>query len=300
MADLATYCAQDLVSDADLCGDFAAWLEQDGCDRQHIVEWLCGNEVRLSLAGQASCRVVQKLLEVLGGILRDLLVTRLLSHTLELLESPHGNHVLTKIIEVIPRPGLEAFIARLELHGAWAVARHRFGCRVVERLVEHGTEQQMCRLMDQWVLHAEELSRHQYGNFVIQSVLEHGSPDRRQSILQQLLPGLPQLATHRTASHVVQQALNHVSPEGQRAMAGALLQRQPPHSLPEVAASRYGSYVVEELCSVVQGDAGWEALRQLERALPAALDASTHFARVAVKLGLAEPSIQAGEAEAHH
>jgi len=301
IGDLATYCPEDLVENTEFCDEMIAFLDTRGRDEAHLVDWLAGYEVRLSLASRCSCRVVQKLLEVLGAASRDQLVAQLLPHTLELLESLHGNHVLTKIIEVIPRPGLDAFITRLELHGARAVAKHRLGCRVVERLVEHGTEQQMCRLLDEWVQLAEELSRHQYGNFVIQSVLEHGAPPRRQGIVQQLLPSLPQLATHRTASHVVQKALNHISLEGQRAMAMALLQASPPSSLPEVAASRYGSFVVEELCCAVQGDAGREALRQLAGALPGALEASPHFARVAVRLGLAEerPS-HAPEAVAHH
>merc|ERR1740139_1532410 len=105
-------------------------------------------------------------------------------------------------------------------------------------------------MVDEFVNRSEELSRHQYGNFVIQHLLEHGSCFRRAGVLQRLLPFLPYLSTHRTASHVVQQALNHSSAEGRQALVEALLQAEPPYMLVQLAASRYGSYVVEALHNV--------------------------------------------------
>merc|ERR1712242_218171 len=167
-----------------------------------------------------------------------------------------------------------------------AVARHRFGCRVPERLVEHGTAAQMASLCDQCAFHAEELSRHEFGNFVVQSLLEHGTSQRRRAIVQQLLPTLPQLACHRTASHVVQKAVNYSGEQGRWDLASALLQAHAPHSFAEVAATRYGSFVVEELRSVLGGDGlGMEAQRLLAAA-PMELRELPDFQRVAVKYGL--------------
>jgi hypothetical protein len=251
-------------------------------DVEHILE----HALQLALAGQSSCRAVQKLLGVLGGPARDKLVAQLWPGTLSLLESLHGNHVLTKAIESVPRQALGPFIRQLESLGCRVLARHRFGCRVFERLVEYGTEDEMAAMIDQCIEHTEELSRHQYGNFVIQSLLEHGSDARRHSLVERLLPIVPQLATHRTASHVVQQALKYSSEEDQTAIARVLLCSPEPHSFVEVVASRYGSYVAEELHATfgVEGP-GKAAQRLVLGALPAYRD-SPSFVRVATTFKL--------------
>lgn len=159
------------------------------------------------------------------------------------------------------------------------------GSRVLERLMEHGTEDQMCTLVDQCIELAEELSRHPFGIFFIQSLLEHGAQHRRETIVQQLLPFVPKLAVHRTARHVVQKTLNYSDEAGRVAIAQKLLSAQSP-SLEEVADSRYGSYVVEELRNIfgLEGP-GADVQIRLEHALPE-LRHSPFFARVAGTFGL--------------
>merc|ERR1719210_1594897 len=207
------------MEDASLCKEVMSLLDGSSGDKHLLLEWLRGEELQVALGGQGSCRVVQKMLEVFGGPARNALAARLAQGTLALYESPHGNHVLTKIIEVAPRPALQPIIQQLEAQGCRVVARHRFGSRVLERLVEHGTEDQMCTLVDQCTDLAEELSRHPFGNFFIQSLLEHGAQHRRETIVQQLLPFVPKLAVHRTACHVLQKALNYSDEAGRVAIA---------------------------------------------------------------------------------
>lgn len=283
----ATMAPSDYTNNAEACKTLMAELEQSEGSRTDVVQWVIQHAIELSLASH-SCRIVQRLLEILGGKSLTGLLERLHPHTVELYESPHGNHVLTKAIEVMPRPALNPIIEQVQLKGYIAVARHRFGCRVLERLIEHGDEeQQIGRLIDEIVDKAEELSRHQYGNFVVQHLLEHGSYARRSSVLDRLLPHIPYLATHRTASHVVQQALNHSSTQGQLQIAQALINAEKPHTLLEMAKSRYGSYVAEEILSAFgdDGEPCREVRRRLEEALPVLLD-SPSFVRVARKYRL--------------
>jgi len=127
------------------------------------------------------------------------------------------------------------------------VTRHRFGCRVLERLIEHCSETEIGELIDQIVAKSEMLCRHIYGNFVIQHLLEQGSPTRRKGILNQLLPVLPYLAMHRTASHVVQRALAYSDQENLHQLISALLCGQSPNSFIEIARSHYGSFVIYQL-----------------------------------------------------
>jgi len=288
---LRTNSPRALVSCQSLCDDLVALSERsmgrEGTERR-LLEWLSRGDscLTLSLESPCSTRAVQKLLSILGGSCRDALVTQLCRHTLQLMESKNGNYALTKAIEVSPRPALIPIIRQLEQMEGQMVARHPYGCRVLERLMEHSTEQDLGSLIEQCIAHVEALSRHKFGNFVIQSLLEHGSAERHTEIVQRLLPSLPRLAMHRTASHVVQKALAYCSVEHQRVVAWTLLDAAPPQALATVASSRYGSFVVEEVYNIFrQEEVGCEVHRIIEDALPGR--ASSHsFRRVAESLGL--------------
>merc|ERR1712070_60469 len=170
-------------------------------------------------------------------------------HIPDLVHSPHGNHVVAKMVEIMP-PGAVGFVIESIQKNPAELARHRFGCRILERLVEHCSEKQMSSVFDTVVSQAEPLCRHPYGNFVVSHLLEHGSSIRRVRILDELLPTLPQLAVHRTASHVVQKAIDHSDEDGKRRLVERLLNAPSPNSFMEVACSRYGSFVVEDLSNV--------------------------------------------------
>merc|ERR1740123_2899886 len=81
----------DLIEDAALCNEVMDALESPCGDRQLLLQWLCRYELELALRGPCSSRVVQKMLQVSGGSVRDALVACLLPSTSELFESPHGN-----------------------------------------------------------------------------------------------------------------------------------------------------------------------------------------------------------------
>lgn len=281
-----------LAGNEELCNKVKARLSADSHEQDEVLEWLLMDARELALSPW-SCRVIQMLLEVLPGQGIDSLVEVLNPFALELLESPHGNHVLTKMIEKLPSTSLKPIIAQIEGKGYTSVARHRFGCRVLERLIEHGTEAEMCSLNNKFVARAEEICRHQYGNFVIQHLLEHGVFHRRVAIVQRLLPQVSQLAMHRTASHVVQKAMTYSDPEWQHAIVTALLSAEAPHSFAEVAASRYGSYVAEELLTLRFAGCAHlieQARTHLLAAGPEQLQ-SAPFARVADKFGVDLPGL---------
>jgi hypothetical protein len=214
-------------------------------ERHDMVKALLPVASMLALGDQHSSRLVQEMVTAAGPYQIDLLSV-LEPYTEKLYDSPHGNHVLTKMVEVMPSATLGPVIARITGQ-AQAVARHRYGCRVLERLIEHCSPEQLAPLQEEVVAGSETLCRHPYGNFVIQHLLEHGSAALRCRILKCMLPVVPVLAVHRTASHGVQRALDHCDEVGQYAIIDAMLQGESPHSLAEIACSRYGSYVIEQL-----------------------------------------------------
>merc|ERR1712224_911932 len=128
------------------------------------------------------------------------------------------------------------------------LARHQHGCRVILRLIERCDENdQLAQLLDELEVETESLACHPFGNFVIQHVLRYSSADRGARIAQRLLPRVSKLAGHPTASRVVQHALDHANEMTKRDLVGALLGAESPHSIEDLATSKYGSFVVEQL-----------------------------------------------------
>jgi len=277
----------DLAEDQKRSSELIARLEAAGAsERRVLIDWLIAGGHTLALS-QHGCRVVQKALEVAGGSGRDRLAAELESHAAELYQSLHGNYVLTKMVEVMPPATLGGMINMLEEQGPSAVARHRFGCRVLERLVQHCSEKEIGGLMDKLIADCGALCRHPFGNFVVQVLLEHGSPIRRACILQQLLEVVPNLAMHRTASHVVEKALYYSDEQGQSAIVSSLLQAPSPNSLLDVAGNRYGSFVAEKVVSLQVWGVD-EVHRRMAEGLPEL--AKSHFGRrVAEACGLPLP-----------
>lgn len=249
----------ELVQSAARCAAVSTRLKalktSDKSELHRVIEWFLpvANELALEAHG---CRLVQDAVLAAAGPTQCVLLGKFEPHIQDLYESPHGNHVLTRMIEVMPSAALGPIISWLEgrtpagLSRATTVARHRFGCRVLERLIEHCSEVQLRAVMDEVASDSEALCRHPYGNFVVQHLLEHGSDVRRREVLKQMMPGIPMLAMHRTASHVVQKALDFCDEDSQGFIVASLLEAPSPNSLLEIAVSRYGSFVAEQLSTV--------------------------------------------------
>lgn len=264
--------------------------DADHAEVQEIVDWLRGHVLALALS-KHGCRVVQKALEVADCTARDGLFAELEPHVVELYDSPHGNHVLTKVVEILPTAALRTVIGQLQAQGPAVVAKHRFGCRVLERLIEHCSEAEIGELVDQIVAQSEMLCRHTYGNFVVQHLLEQGSLARRRGILNQLIPVLPYLAMHRTASHVVQRAVAYSDQESLHQLVNALLYGQTPHSFLEVACSHYGSFVLYQLTDLrARSPLHFGVVHQALATNVDALVQTDYGMRVAEHFGLEVPS----------
>lgn len=177
---------------------------------------------------------------------RERLAAVLLPRTMELYPSPHANYVLAKLIEIMPPTRLGA-IGEAMRGQAISVARHRFGCRILERLVEHCSETQVGFLLDEVFADLEALARHQYGNFVVQHLLEYASPARKIAAQRALLPHVLAHTTHRTASHVVQRMFDLADSSWQAAIVDTILAGRGEASLEAMAATRYGSFVIQQL-----------------------------------------------------
>jgi len=82
------------------------------------------------------CRVVQKALEVISSEQQARLVKELEGHVMKCIKDQNGNHVIQKIIETVPIAYTQ-FIIDTFNNKVYQLATHPYGCRVIQRILEH-------------------------------------------------------------------------------------------------------------------------------------------------------------------
>merc|ERR1719316_1892265 len=243
--------------------------------RNEVLQWIMPATLGLALSA-SGCRVVQAAVEVAGGDYRRLMTQDMHGHVAELLDSPHGNHVLQKCIEVLPPDTVQFVLDELVAfpdHGL-AIAKHRFGCRILERLLEHCPAEQTRILVEDVIENAYVLCRHPFGNYVVQHVLEYGTLNQRSAVVDALIHGgVMQLAMHRVASNVIERALVQSTAEARRALVGQLVSE--PSATLAMASSRYGSFIAQRLLELPASRERDEVWYQLSNGLET-LKASKH------------------------
>lgn len=222
------------------CRELSAQLARGG---DSLSEALCdirGSVLSLS-TDSAGCRLVQDALESADHCEAASLALELRGHVWATIASPHGNYVVQKMIEVLPA-SLVVFVAE-ELRGyAVETARHRYGCRVLCRLLEHSaSEPATVALVEEVLTQAAVLSSHEYGHYVVESVLEHGSASQASCVARDLRPDLSLHCQDRNATYVVKAALAHSAADCQ-SLADELIADS--EQLQLLAEHRYGYHVV--------------------------------------------------------
>eukprot|EP00930_Biecheleria_cincta_P085297 TRINITY_DN74696_c0_g1_i1.p1 TRINITY_DN74696_c0_g1~~TRINITY_DN74696_c0_g1_i1.p1 ORF type:complete len:478 (+),score=106.43 TRINITY_DN74696_c0_g1_i1:57-1490(+) len=228
------------------------------------------------------CRLVQLALEAASQHEAALLAWELHGHVLEAAASPHANFVIQKVVTQLTF-NAASFVAE-ELKGAciW-VAQHRFGCRILSRLLEYyGTQKLVLRLVDELLRVAEDLCCHYFAHHVVQSVLEHGSDKHRKRIAAALLRDPLAYATHKHASYLVERALCCCCQEDKDALLATLSH---PKIIADLVCSQSGCYVARALLQLDEVDSQ-AALAEIRLRLPE-LRNLKHYKRLMADLDVA-------------
>jgi len=277
---------QQIVMNAGFASEVAEMLESGSkAKREAIVEWMIPAALQLALSANGTL-LIQRALEVTGSDSQIKLSQCLHGSAIRLLDSHHGNHVLQTCIKMM-RPHEVQFIYQ-ELsffRGGWAsVACHRFGCRVVERLLEHYGPEWNAPIVAAVVEKIDLLSMHPFANYVVQHILEHVPAHCSQVVDALIQVGVPDLAQHRVASHVVEKAFEHGGAENQGALAEAILST--PYAIVDMGCSRYGNFSVRRMLEALQEPLSSRAFQQLAEDVPK-LRASKHGRHIASRVSAA-------------
>jgi hypothetical protein len=216
--------------------------------RAAIVKSVRGNVVQMTFDSEG-CRTVQCALETAEVGEAAELAAELRARVLESIMSPHGNYVIQKICQVLPV--VHCGFVLEELRGRVAiVARHRYGCRIVCRLVEHhAAEPDVASLIDELLLEATGLCHHSFGHHVLQCILENGPEHQQQAIVDALCVDLQHNIRSRNASFVIQKAIAHSAAPDLRHLVAGLFSGGPA-GLAVLARNRNAPRVAQLLAEV--------------------------------------------------
>lgn len=283
---------QQMLGNAELAATVIDQLESSNkIKREAIITWMRPAALELALSASGT-HVIQKALEVMGGQSGIKLSQCFHGHVKQLLDSPHGNHVLQKMVVVMPPHAFHFILNELSLYsGGWAgVVKHRFGCRVAERLLEHGNTESIVPIVTAVLEDIELFSKHPYANYVVQHILEYVPAHRTQVARALIQVGVPMLAKHKVGSNIVERAFEHGGAESQRAFAEAILST--PNAIVEIGTSRYGSFTVRRMLEALQEPLYYIALQQLAVGTQS-LRVSKHGRHVAARVSAALSKMEA-------
>ncbi|KAJ7155945.1 armadillo-type protein [Mycena crocata] len=203
------------------------------------------------------CRVVQKAIESILPDQQASFVRELEPHILRCVKDSNGNHVIQKVIERVSSERL-GFVSSFIGH-VYELASHPFGCRVLQRCLQHLPDVQTRPLLDE-LLHnyTTNLMQDQFGNYVIQFILEHGRPEDRALVISQLRGRLLYMARHKFASNVCEKALTFADSDARRLLIDEIMapSPKPDGTTPIVTMMKdqYGNYVLQRALGVAEGD----------------------------------------------
>eukprot|EP00425_Heterocapsa_triquetra_P002698 CAMPEP_0195056400 /NCGR_PEP_ID=MMETSP0448-20130528/4810_1 /TAXON_ID=66468 /ORGANISM="Heterocapsa triquestra, Strain CCMP 448" /LENGTH=356 /DNA_ID=CAMNT_0040086221 /DNA_START=59 /DNA_END=1132 /DNA_ORIENTATION=- len=227
--------------------------------------WWCGRIWGLS-RDPRGCWEVQQLLEsVSAEEERVAIAAELRGHICEAARCPHANYVLQHCIKVMKPNSVQFMIDELTFKGPGAVsqaARHKYGCRIVQRLLEFCPPAQVKKLADGLLHDVVALSLHPYGNYVMQHLLAHGTAEQQRHLARLLAEHAAEVSGHACGCAVMGKAMELCGHEDQAAIARVLLNS--PGGLSSVMArTRLGHKASKLVLQVLEGPAREEAYRQI-------------------------------------
>ena len=171
-------------------------------------------------------------------------------HVLRCVKDQNGNHVVQKAIERVPAEHIQ-FIINAFTGQVQSLATHPYGCRVIQRMLEHCTEPARTSVLQELHACASSLIVDQYGNYVTQHVIEHGREGDRARIISLVTLQLLTFSKHKFASNVVEKSIQFGSDQQRQMIVATLtaLNDKGESPLQSLMRDQYGNYVIRKSCS---------------------------------------------------
>ncbi|KAK4761257.1 hypothetical protein SAY87_006150 [Trapa incisa] len=214
---------------------------------RELAEQLYGHVLTLSLQ-MYGCRVIQKVIEVVELDQQTKMAMELDGHVMRCVRDQNGNHVIQKCIECIPEESIH-FIVSVFYDQVVTLSTHPYGCRVIQRILEHCHDPQTQQIMiDEIMQSVCMLAQDQYGNYVVQHVLEHGKPHERTEIIKTLTGKIVHMSQQKFASNVIEKCLTFGTPMERQILVNEMLGSSDENDpLQVMMKDQFANYVVQKV-----------------------------------------------------
>ena len=154
---------------------------------------------------------------------------------------------MQKVIECVPSEHLN-FIVDAFAGQVYQLSTHPYGCRVIQRILEHCNQDQTAQILDEIHPQTEQLTMDQYGNYVVQHILEHGRADDKTKITGEMRGRVVQLAQHKFASNVIEKCVTSSSRTTRALMIDEVCGSS--EALFTMMKDQYANYVVQKMLDI--------------------------------------------------
>lgn len=223
-----------------------------------------GNMWQLSQDAEGTFVVQRALDECTNDAERAAIANEMQGHVFDATQCPHANHVLRKAISVLPPLALNFVIDEIVALGSSGIlelARHRYGCRILEELVTQVPLDGLEGIVENLLLEAPTLCTHIYGNFVMQRLLEHSPVALRSRLLRMVHGNVVAMGTDFYGSAMISKTMMHADPIEKLQLARAILGVD--GLLAAIVRFRNGKSVADLVLSTLEGAERDFALKSL-------------------------------------
>lgn len=217
------------------------------------VSSIMGNVWALS-RNSHGCREVQRILGDCKDSEHASIVAELKGHVWEALNCPHANYVMQKCITTM-RPQMCQFIIDelVKDRKVTSAARLKFGCRVIQRLLEHCREDQLLTIVEDIIADGIDLARHPYGSFVVRHMAEQGSCEQNHRLIELFRENVMTVNYDGVTCKVIEKTMEHATQSDSRALALDIIQIN--GLIVRISQNRYGHLIAKSILRLLATDA---------------------------------------------
>ncbi|XP_043198867.1 maternal protein pumilio-like isoform X2 [Amphibalanus amphitrite] len=208
--------------------------------RATLLQRMQGHIVEMSVQ-MYGCRVVQKALETLDHSQLSKVTREFDGHVVRLCRDQNGNHVIQKCFEAV-NPIPELMVRAFRGHMG-TLSANAYGCRVIQRLLEHAAEEQTRPLVDELhSLSSERLLYDQYANYVAQHIVQFGAEPDRRRMAERLRGRVLHGSRNKYCSPFVEKCLQYAPADTRQQLIEEVLAFTDQEFF-EMCQDQYGNYV---------------------------------------------------------
>ena len=215
------------------------YLDEEGIKK--IIEIISPNILDIG-SNSHGTRVIQHLVNFLKTKeLVDYFMNVLKPHVIALLKELNGTHIINKLITDHQECANE--INRIIIENSAALATHRHGCCILQRLLDRPDEKFRNDLVANLVENCFVLIIDQFGNYVIQSILLSNDPKAAGAIALKICDNIQYYSKHRYSSNVIEKCFDHCGKREQKLLVQKICS---PAVISDLILDEHGNYVVQK------------------------------------------------------